>query len=102
LSRVEVSGKIGSQVCHFKANLLLLVCLRLTHDIEDPVHVQPTCLAQLFQLLCLGEGWCAIFAFHGFQQVNLFRFSKVGQFHCRGEGDLAFIHHLQDAGDQIG
>ena len=47
------------------------------HDVEDGIHIQLTRLAQRFHLNRLREGWCTIFALHGFQQIFLLGIGEV-------------------------
>ena len=96
-----VPRKVIPQLCHLKADFLVLVCFRLSHDGEDRIHIQLTRLAQRLHLNRLGKGRSAILALHGFQQIPLFPFGEVRQLHRRGKGDSPFIHLLQNTGDQV-
>ena len=72
-----VPGKVIPQLGYLEADLLLLICFRLGHDVEDRIHIQLPRLAQRLHLNCLGEGRCAILALHGFQQIFLLGIGEV-------------------------
>ena len=71
-------GKIFAKITNPKAGFILLVGLRLTKDLEDPIHGQKSCLAQFLHLNCLRKGGSAVFALRGFQKIPLFLFGQIG------------------------
>lgn len=68
------------QIRRAETDLLLLVGLGVSENVEDFIHIQFPGLAQLLQPDGLREGGGAVLAFHGFQQVRLFLFGQIGQF----------------------
>lgn len=73
-------GEILLQIRGAKADLLLLVGLGVSENVENNIHIQFPGLAQLLQPDGLREGGGAVLALHGFQQVRLFLLGQVGQF----------------------
>ena len=97
-----VFGEEFADVADVKPDPLLLIGLRLGHDVKDPVQIQFPGLTCGLEGHCLGKGGSAVLTFHGLQQILLLPFGEVGQFHRRGQGDPAVIHHLQDLRNQFG
>ena len=65
-------GEILADIRRAEADFVNLVGLGFPEDIEDPVNVQFTGLAQSLHLDGLGEGGGAVLTLHGFQKIPLF------------------------------
>lgn len=102
LLRGVVLGEIPLHILLIEEELLPLVGLFLGEQVMQVFPGQSSRLAHLFEGAGLGEGWCGLTGVHFFLEHPLMLLGQVGDFYRRIEGDLVFVHHLEDGGNQVG
>ena len=101
LLRGVVLGKISLHVLLIEKELLPLVGLFLGEQMMQVFTGQCPRLAHLFEGAGLGEGRCGLTGVHFFLEHSLMLLGQVGDLHRRIEGDLVFVHHLEDGWNQV-
>lgn len=97
-----VLGKIPLHILLIEEELLSLIGLFLGEQMMQVFTGQRPGLAHLFEGTGLGEGRSSLTGVHLLLEHPLVFLGQVGDLHRRIEGDLVFIHHLKDGGDQVG
>ena len=62
----------------------------------DGIQGAAALLRELFQPLCLRQGWRCLCIVHSLQKFFLFRWLQIRQLYRRIEGDFLLIHHIQN------
>lgn len=102
LLRGVVLGEIPLHVLLIEEELLPLVWLLLGEQMVQVFTGQGSRLAHLFEGAGLGQGRCGLTSVHLLLKHPLVFLGQVRNLHRRIEGDLVFVHHLEDGGNQVG
>ena len=102
LLRGVVLGEIPLYVLLIEEELLPLVGLFLGEQMVQVFTGQGSRLAHLFEGVGLGEGRSGLTGVHFFLEHPLMLLGQVGDFYRWIEGDLVFVHHLEDGWNQMG
>ena len=102
LLRGVVLGKIPLHVLLIEEELLPLVGLFLGEQMMQVFPSQSSRLAHLLEGTGLGEGRGGLAGVHFFLKHSLVFLGQIGNLHCRIEGNLVFVYHLEDGRNQMG
>lgn len=102
LLRGVVLGEIPLHILLIEEELLPLVGLFLGEQVMQVFSGQGSRLAHLLEGAGLGEGRGSLTGVHLLFEHPLVLLGQVRDLHRRIEGNLVFVYHLEDGGDQVG
>ena len=82
--------------------MVKLILFDFIHHFTHGIQGTAALLRELFQPLCLRQGWRCLCIVHCLQKFLLFRWFQIRQLYRRIEGDFLLIHHVQNFRNQIG
>ena len=93
--------EISAERIHRHLDIFHLIALDFGHQLHHFTVSKPLLLAHASQPLSLGQRRRHLVAVHHGEERFLLGRLQIGQLHCRSQGNLSVVHHLEDLGDQI-